>query len=75
MILRHIHKENPISYLLCFFPSGLPERFRQHHTGHSRAGDLLQVLLWEKIRPERIRVRPGGRNAQYGPRREAGHQT
>lgn len=37
-----------------FFPcvhSGLQEGIRQHHAGYSWAGDLLQVLLWEEVRP------------------------
>lgn len=35
------------------FHSGLQEGSGQHHSGSSRIWNLLQNLLWEKIRPQR----------------------
>lgn len=55
--------------------SGLQEGIRQHHTGKPWPGDLLQVVLREEVRPQRLRLRTGGRNTQHGPRRAAWNQT
>lgn len=56
-------------------PSGLQEELGQHHAGQPRPGDLLQVLLREKVWPQRLRLRPGGRDPKHGPRGAAGNQT
>lgn len=55
--------------------SGLQEGLGQHHAGYSWPGDLLQVMLREEVRPQRIRLRPGSGDAQHGPGGAAGNQT
>lgn len=68
----YLHKVTLSSSCAC---SGLQEGLGQHHTGQPWPGDLLQVLLWEKVWPQRLRLWPGSRDPQHGPRGATGNQT
>lgn len=62
--------------LFNFFPSsGLPEKLGQHNRSDSWCWSLLQVLLWEKVRPERLRIRARGRHTEHGQGRETRYQA